>query len=450
MHSPMLFLLMALITSAGCTAGSEATNKMPAQRPMPASLPPTFPRVGVDHVVTYASWRGWGPKDGDRAVVTRHGPLVRLETRLIATRRSGEPEVAVSFSNLATGSSISVGWDALGALAGVTLWQGEEPQPPIYRHRLTWTQEVEEIAGERCTVWRAEPESSEGVTYSACISADGVLLRDTVLFRDGTAMSERRALSVERRPVAPAEVLPPRAALDWAHWADKTAEPHGENYALRLAGRAPGSGELGRTFLADGLFRSEEQRRGDKITSLTVAGSGAQLSYSGERPQLSISHASGPSESGPVSWFTSEPMADRQPLSLLGEPCDWVDASVGVQDFSRIECRTADGLPLIIEERTRGYLSGRWEAVSLTRGQTPTGSVRPPAYLLRWNRWGWPMLDEVSPISPARPGHHRSEQRRGRERTPVERHLDWLEASCRIGATQAGPSLMKPRLYRRR
>ena len=83
----------------------------------------------------------------------------------------------------------------------------------------------------------------------------------------------------------------------------------------------------------------------------------------------------------------------RQPQWLLGERCEWVDAAAGVSDYSRIDCRTSDRLPLIIQESSRGSSGGPWEAVSLSRGQTPAGSARPPADLLRWSRWGWPMLD---------------------------------------------------------
>ena len=398
MRAPILFWPIMFIAGAACTAVSGPSTGDGDAVPMavPGSLSPAFPRRAVDHVVTYASWRGWGPRDGDRAVIVRHGGLVRLETRLIATLRAGEAAVDISFSNLATGASMSVHRDAQGALDGATLWQGvsEQAQSPGDRHRLVRTGAFEEIAGERCRAWRAEPETEDGVTYSACISADGIVLRDRALSRDGNAMSERRALSVERRPVAPAEVLPPREALDWARWTSVPSRPLGENYSLRLVGRGPGGDELHRAFLTDGFFKVEEQRTGNGITLLAIAGSGVALSYNNvHRPYLTISRASGLSGSGPGSPFASAPMADREPLRPLGEPCQWFDASVGVQDYSRIECRTADGLPLIIEERGRGGLRGRWEAVSLSRGRTSAGSVRPPAGLLSWRRWGWPMLD---------------------------------------------------------
>ncbi|HEX8655395.1 MAG TPA: hypothetical protein VF693_09260 [Allosphingosinicella sp.] len=395
MRLQILFPLMALAVSSACAGDRQADNEMPAQGSMaiPVSLSPTFPVRSVDHVATYASWRGWGPRDGDRATIVRHGALVRLETRLIATRRPGEAEVETSFSNLATGAAISVHRDAQGALSGVTLWQGEreEAQLPVYRHRLVPTEGFEEIAGERCSVWRAEPHSREGVAYTACVSPDGILLRDTVLHRDGTTMSERRAISVERRPVAPAEVLPPRGALDWLYWERVPAARQRENYALMLTARGGTAGRGRRTFLADGLLKREEERAGDQIRSLTVVGSGVSLNYSNHgRPQLAISRAD--ESSGSALLSSNEPMADRPPGRLLGESCNWVNATAGVADYSRIECRAADGLPLIIEERSRGS-GGRWEAVSLSRGQMPAGSARPPADLLRWSRWGWPMLD---------------------------------------------------------
>ena len=389
--------LFGLIAAAGAAACSSA----PAPGPegsgiaIPGSLSPAFPREAVDHVATYASFRGWGPRDGDRATIARHGGLVRLETRLIATHRPGvEAAVETSFANIATGASMSLGRDAEGAIAGATLWQGrrEADLPAWRRRRLTRTAQSEQILGERCTIWRAEPEA-EGPAYTACIAADGVVLRDTVLYRDGSVMSERLALSVERRPVASAEVLPPREVLDWGHWLGPSPARRQENYALSLATRNGNGAALQRIFLSDGVAKSEEQRTGGELTSLGVTAPGVGLGYHGAEPQLSLSRVTGSPGPGPAAAFGSAPLAERLPLRLLGETCSWFNAAVGVSDYGRIECRTADGLPLVIEEYSRGSSRGRWEAVSLTRGRTPAGSVRPPADLLSWRRWGWPMLE---------------------------------------------------------
>lgn len=207
----LLCCLTALATAAYSSAsgspvanddgptGAEVSNSPSDEESfaVPVQLSPTFPRESVDHVVTYAAWRGWGPRDGDRATVTRHGALVRLETHLLATRRSHEPELETSFANIATGASLSFGRGARGVLAGVTLWAGqrEAGRPSLYRRRLVLTEESQEIAGERCAVWRGEPES-EGPIYTACITTDGVMLRDTVLGRNGYVLSERLALQL--------------------------------------------------------------------------------------------------------------------------------------------------------------------------------------------------------------------------------------------------------------
>ena len=390
-----LFWSIAAFTATACSAMSSGPEANSTSIAMPGSLSPAFPREAVDHVVIYASFRGWGPRDGDRATIARHGGLVRLETRLIATHRPGvEAAVETSFANIATGASMSLGRDAQGALSGASLWGGrrEADLPSWRRRRVMRTAQSEQILGERCTIWRAEPET-EGPIYTACIAADGVVLRDTVLYRDGRVMSERLALSVERRPVAPAEVLPPREALDWAYWVRPAPVRPGDNYALSLAAPNGSGAARERSFLSDGVAKSEEQRSGGEITMISVTAPGVALNYHGAEPQLSISRLNGSPGPGPAATFASAPLPERAPLHLLGETCHWVNAAVGVSDYGRIECRTADSLPLVIEEFGRGGSRGRWEAVSLSRGRTPAGSVRPPADLLSWRRWGWPMLE---------------------------------------------------------
>lgn len=399
MLSPTILLPMAIAASAVCSTLAGCASAVDSQTAMalPKSLSPIFPRQSVDHVITYAFWRGWGPRDGDRAVVTRHGDLVRLETRLIATLRREEAEVETSFSNLASGSSMSVVLDAEGVLTSMTLWQGisREAQLPHDLHRLIQTQDVEEIIGERCSVWRAEPEG-EGVTYSACITSDGVMLRDTALSRNGGVLSERRAIALERRPVAVVEVLPPRAALDWAYWAIEPSDMAEENYAVTLTMQDERTGGQSRSFKADGILKSEERRSEGAMTFFTATGSNVTLSYGGgSQPRMSItSRSDGSTRLGPADHLHSQsaPMTDRPPDHALGEQCNWIDAAVGWDDYGRVECRTADGLPLFIEEHSRGS-SSRWQVVSLSRGATRAGGARPPADLLSWSRWGWPMLD---------------------------------------------------------
>jgi hypothetical protein len=397
---PRFLPAFAAVAVTACSSasgpGSAGGDQADAAGPVavPDSLSPTVPRAAVDHVVTYASFRGWGPRDGDRATLVRHGDLVRLETRLIATLRPDERAVELSFANMATGASMSVRRDDAGALAGVSLRQGQrEADLPAYRRRqVTRTGETERILGESCSVWRAEPEQ-DGPIHTACIAADGVVLRDTVLYRDSRVMSERRALSVQRRPVALAEVLPPREALDWDRWLSPSAAPQRENYVLTLTGQSGRGDALRRRFRADGVAKMEEQQTGDSIDLIGVTAPGVALTYHGRQPLLSISRLPRPPDEGPVASFESAPMSERAPLRLLGDSCRWFDAAVNVSDYGRIECRTADQLPLVIEEYSRGSRQGHWEAVSLVRGRLHAGSVRPPAELMSWRRWGWPMLE---------------------------------------------------------
>ena len=78
--------------------------------------------------------------------------------------------------------------------------------------------------------------------------------------------------------------------------------------------------------------------------------------------------------------------------TILGESCRPINTTVNVYDYSRIECRTADGLPLQIDEDSWG-MGTRRVATSLSRGRTSPAEMRPPPGLLNWARWGWIELD---------------------------------------------------------
>jgi hypothetical protein len=104
--------------------------------------------------------------------------------------------------------------------------------------------------------------------------------------------------------------------------------------------------------------------------------------------QLSI--AAAPLSEGACPLFKVEPI-DRPAGQVLGEPCRWFDTTVGVADYSRLECRSGDGLPLAVVESRRGSRQS-YIAVSLSRGRTRPGDMMPPPGLLDWASWGWPQL----------------------------------------------------------
>jgi hypothetical protein len=392
MKNRFLFLLpsVALLAAVGDSVSAPAAAGVAAK--LPDNVSPTFPRVGVDHVVTYAAWRGWGPKGGDRVVLFRHAALIRTETDYIGSKRAGEATHGTAFSNLAAAAALEVGRDRDGSLLAVSFSRGGLDDIPIYRHSIAATDASETIAGERCTVWLARPETNEGVSQSACITRDGVVLRETVLFRDGSVMNERRATKVERRRVRPEEVSPPADALRWAAWAAAASEASSggdaSNYELTLVAMKEGK-PFTEIMRKAGDYYSEEERTDSAVRSLGFSSSAATLSYNNRtHPKLTISRSKASTRTG---VYESAPLT-KPAETVIGERCTWYDAAANVADYGRLECRSADHLPLIRNEYFRGRLRVSWLATKLSRGRTSPESVKPPAWLLNWTFWGWPQL----------------------------------------------------------
>ena len=391
------FLLLPVLLVVLVPSGDAVSQPLPAQPPgkLPSNLSPTFPRVAVDHVVTYASWRGWGPKGGDRVILYRHGSLVRADTDYIGSRRANEESQAEGYSNLATAAALSVTRDDKGSLSSVWIARGGPDDIPIYRRTIVATDDAETIAGERCKVWMAKHETNEGVASTSCITADGIVLRETVLHHNGSMMDERRATKVERRHVRPGEVLPPADALRWPTWKERggvapTAEGERVNYDLKLVGKKDGE-FVTKVIRKTGAWYSEQDEVDRAVRTLKILGPGVVLSYYNRTyPQINISR-------GQTSILMDTRMFDSAPMSksgeiILGESCSWFNAAVNVTDYGRQECRSNDQLPLRRDEYSWGALRVSWLATALSRGQTPPNSINPSSSLMDWAFWGWPEL----------------------------------------------------------
>lgn len=338
------FLLLLLTPTVLATVGDAAMASVSADASvkLPDNLSPTFLRVAVDHVVTYAAWRGWGPKGGDRIVLLRHGVMIRTESNFSGSKRAGEATHGAAFSNLATGAALGVARDDDGSLSSVSASRGGPDDIPSYRHTILATDASETIAGERCVVWDAKPATNDGVRQTACITRDGVVLRETVLFHDGSVMMERRAIKVERRPVGLEEVTPPADALHWADWAARfppvPSAGNENNYELILAGTKK-SEPFTKVIREAGGWYSEEDRSNTVVRYLLISNSAMTLFYYNRTyPHLTI-------KLGKVSMamdprkFASAPL--KKPADkVMDETCTWYDAAVGVADYGRVECRT--------------------------------------------------------------------------------------------------------------
>jgi hypothetical protein len=357
----------------------------------------------VDHVVTYAFWRGFGPKGGDRITVWRHGAIVRQVTEYIGSKRDADPRSETIYSNFATGASISGTERGPDEPMGYTFWRENAKSRMQYRYELVRTAETKIFAGEHCTMWRADPLGERGGVFTgvprrACITGDGVVLYDAWLYSSGGVAEERTAVRVERRRVAPKEVLPPKDALDWARWMvrAKTLEPkptgRPANYDLTLTRNIPklidwdGGADRIRNRASDGWMLAESWNRGQRRSFLLRHSSGG-LSLS-VAETLSISYY--PKPKTPI-WNNAVALKGA-PRKVLGETCSGFNAAPNVSDYWRTECRSADGLPLIVDEDSWGNPAPTLTAVSLTRGKTRLRDLMPPAGMLNWTEWGWPEL----------------------------------------------------------
>jgi hypothetical protein len=360
---------------------------------VPRGLSPIFARPAVDHVITYAWSRGFGPKGGDRITIWRHGAWVREDQHLMGSRRPFEQEHSTTFSNVDTGASLSGILPVADKPGGVSVWRSEGPGPT---HKFVPTGQTRTIAGEQCAVWRADPLPS-GIPHEGCIAPDGVVLHQSWLFSGGEIGQELTAVKIERRPVPPTSVLPPDELLNWDRWLKQTegsppvdtGQP--KSFEVRLKQT---SGQIGHVpkelrYRAGGGWLSSERWVGGTLKHLALSHSSGSLTLTKSEGSLSIGR--GPPRSA-ASIASGVKLLDRLHERVLGETCAWVDTAVGVSDYSRLECHTSDRLPLLIIETSWGHAE-EYVAVSITRGLTRQHELMPSG-MLEWTQWGWPELQD--------------------------------------------------------
>ena len=157
----------------------------------------------VDHVVHLEIVGRHGASSGDRSIFYRSGSLIRIDSSSYG--RTTES----NYIDLARGLTVSALRDRDGGLQRVTI------RRPFDRpRRLPPTGRQDRALGEGCTIWRLTDERMGGNT-EICETADGILLWQAFWYphsADRTVMY-RRATAVERRPVRPEEILPPRNLL---------------------------------------------------------------------------------------------------------------------------------------------------------------------------------------------------------------------------------------------
>src|SRR4051794_16318494 len=110
----------AFLLGSSCDVAPKA--KVPPAGVKAPGLPAAYAAPAVDHEVTYAFWRGFGPNGGDRITVWRHGSLLRQVTQFIGSKRDSDPATETVYSNLATGASALETEHGPGEAIGLTFW----------------------------------------------------------------------------------------------------------------------------------------------------------------------------------------------------------------------------------------------------------------------------------------------------------------------------------------
>ena len=366
----------------------------------------SYLRPAPDYVVTYTTGEGVEPTNRGRIIVWRRGSLFRQLEERAASKRGSDIKSEAHYSNIATGASASGIIRGAEERSWFNFHRETKATRDWYRYQLVRTGETRTIAGERCTIWRAEPigekgRVSTGLPRRACLTSDGIVLYDAWLSDNGEAAGERTATKIERSPIPLSEVLPPIEATDWSMWRARAGESLQEfrgrpiNYDLELSRTGtnldlPDAPDRQRSRAAGGWFLGESWLRGElRGLSLRHSSGAVALSYSPDSLHILYS----PPRQPTAVVGTDDAPIESAPTSVLGEECRWFNAAKGVSDYWRTECRTADGLALIVHENSWGNEYPELRATSLSRGETSLKDLRPPASVVGWAAWGWPELE---------------------------------------------------------
>ncbi len=224
---------------------------------------------------------------------------------------------------------------------------------------------------------------ADSYTEKNCLTADGILLWQSIVGKHGE-LSSARAISIARRPVRPKEAQPPADLMRLNSW--RMAMPSGssmpnDEVVLRAAPEPGGREEsldirrLGSIVVTD--HRSARGR------TRTFSGQGMSLTLDeqpdGALDQLAIART--PRGAGTTGPFGKPVHPAPGKKTILGESCTMFDLAPGVSDFARTECRTRDGLVLEQSTWTRGG-GATLTAVSIARGRVRPADVVPPRNIL--------------------------------------------------------------------
>jgi hypothetical protein len=338
------------------------------------------PPQAADHVVRHEIVAGHGASSGDRSIVYRSGSLIRIDSTMY-----GGP-MGTSYTDLARGLVVSSQRDRAGVVQAVAIGRSfERPR------RLPPTGRQDRALGESCAIRRLTDERM-GSNSEICETSDGILLWYAFWYPHSAdrIVMYMRATAVERRPVHPEEVLPPRdlLALGLTPPPATAAAPSEPDHEVEMVGDEPADGSYVQRRHGR-FFSNARQTPGERTLYI---GNGAitvdfKEDEAGRPLSLTIARVeSGAFDRRAARW---ERVSRRRPERLLGETCTWQeDAAVRSTD-RHYYCRTGDGIVLKTEAwyhwtgRTQRFTARR-----LSRQPLRDADFAVPPRALDWANWG--------------------------------------------------------------
>lgn len=326
-------------------------------------------------------------RDNGSRVVTHHGRWTRIE-------RTNGPYPTSEYYSATSGARMTVSHQR-----SIALQRSIDPTPGIDLQARN-TGERQTHLAESCTVWNLwqtpQPVDGANVSYQSCITDDGITLWEKTL-HGNVVLSSVEASRIERRPIAPEEVQPPRAllALDW--WdmdlpSFNTLSTPDHETIMELSGASSEAAKSIRTTRRLGPWQFRDETFGSRRwIAITHDSLWLQFSYasdgSGASTQLSITRPDTISASSALK--TASQMTDlHRSERVLGESCHWVDMLPGIASADHRSCLTSDGIVLKDVFSGRGMSEQEWTAVRMTRRPILLDEIKPPAELLDPHLWG--------------------------------------------------------------
>ena len=333
----------------------------------------------------------------DSLLVRRHGEWVRIDSEVDNNYRE------TSYHRVSDTLEIKITHNSDDAARprSLTILRGARP----YREsRWDWTPvktaERDVVLGEACGIWEtgritidSAYNAKKELKRFSCVTEDGIELRNWF----SSFSLAIAAVSLVRREIPAAEVVPPSDLFDLKTWLTEEPDPSTRPGDATVTMKSQPSGDNPRnvkTHITRRHFpwtRVDEidpdgRRKGHITSESQRLHVGFETSPEGELTNLGLEKILPPLTPGYPRTLTPVSLGERD--TILGEMCTWFDMWPDVMDAGRHECRTEDGLVLKERRYTRGS-AFELVAVRVDREPVPLSQVSPVDVLARSN-WGLP------------------------------------------------------------